>query len=71
MLNQKMYFGTIDQQLANRIYNDTNVNVEGFNVVLRASEIRKILLHSHGNEAKENARGQRAITKEDILLLFP
>lgn len=68
-LNQKMYFGTIDQQLANRIYNDTNVNVEGFNVVLRASEIRKILLYSHGNESKENARGQRAITKEDILLI--
>lgn len=68
-LNQKMYFGIIDQKLANRIYNDTNVNVEGFNVVLRASEIRKILLHSHGNDAKENSRGQRAITKEDILLI--
>ena len=68
-LNQKMYFGIVDQELANRIYNDTSVNVEGFNVVLRASEIRKILLHSHGNEAKENSRGQRAITKQDILLI--
>lgn len=68
-LNQKLYFGIIDDKLANRIYSDTNVNVEGFNVVLRASEIRKILLYSHGNEVKETSRGQRAITKKDIMLI--
>lgn len=66
-LGKKMYFGAIPKELANRIMQETGVDVENYNCTLRADEIRKILLKSHGDESKEAARGQRAVTKWDIL----
>ena len=41
-LSNKMYFGSIPKNLANRIKKDTGVDVENYNCTLRASEIRKI-----------------------------
>ena len=62
-----MYFGIINDLLARKIYAHTGVDVNNYNLTLRASKIRKILLHSHGNSESEALRGQRAITKEDFL----
>ncbi len=67
-LNEKMYFGAISQELADRIKRDTGLDVNRYNCTLRASEIRKIL-HDHGNEEKESLRGQRAITEDDFVLI--
>lgn len=63
-----MYFGTISQKLAKRIKKETGVEIDisKYNCTLRADEIRKILLHSHGNEDVEKRKMQRIVAKEDI-----
>lgn len=64
--NKKMYFGAVSADLASEIFKNTKINVESFNCSLSANEIRKIF-NSHGDEAKEALRGQRAIKDKDIL----
>ena len=64
-----MYFGAISTDLAERIFNATGVDAENYNITISSNEIRKILLNSHGDEKKENLRGQRAITEDDILAI--
>ena len=66
-LDKKMYFGRVPFDLARRVMDETGMDIDGYNCTIQAQEIRKILVHSHGNEAFERARGQRAITKEDII----
>ncbi len=63
---QKMYFGVIDNKLAKFILSKTGMDLSGYNLTLRASEIRKILNKSHGHDQREKLRGQRAINKEDF-----
>lgn len=65
---KKLYFGTISKEHANEILLNTGVDVEGFNCALSADEVRKIN-SSHGDEKKENVRGQRAYTVEDYLVI--
>ena len=65
--NQKFYFGRIGQDLARRIWDETGVDIEGYNCTLRANEVKKILNNSHGNQETEALRGQRAVTKEDLM----
>jgi hypothetical protein len=62
--NKKMYFGSVSDELAERIYFDTKVDVKGYNVSLSSFEIRKIN-NDHGDEYRENLRGQRAVKPED------
>lgn len=68
-VKKKMYFGAISTDLAERIFNETGVDAENYNITISSNEIRKILLNSHGDEKKENLRGQRAITEDDILAI--
>lgn len=63
---KKMYFGAISDGLAAKIGEATNLSVSGYNLSLGENEIRKIN-KSHGNEAKEAQRGQRAVTEADYL----
>jgi hypothetical protein len=63
--NKKMYFGTIPEDMAARIKKDTGAEVKGYNFSISENEIRKIF-KSHGSEATEAPRGQRAITEADI-----
>lgn len=63
----KIYIGKISSKLGEFIYSKTGLNISGYNLVLRSSEIRKILKYDHGDETKENLRGQRAIVKSDFL----
>lgn len=67
-LSKKMYFGIINDNTADFIYEQTGVDVHNYNAVLRADSILKIF-DSHGNEIHEAMRGQRAIKDEDIILL--
>ena len=50
-----MYFGAIPEDLAQRIQQDTGVNVEKYNCTLRPSEIRKIF-DDHASEGTEALR---------------
>ena len=64
--DKKIYFGMVSEELAKMIYNKTEIDVSGFNCSLSAYEIRKIF-KDHGDEQKENLRGQRAVTEKDLL----
>lgn len=64
--DKKMYFGAIPNDFAQFIQSKTGLNVENFNCTLASNEIRKII-KSHGNEAVENKRGQRAVTEDDFV----
>ena len=64
--NKKIYFGKVSRELAQRIYAETGIDVEGFNCSLSGYEVQKIL-KDHGNEEKEALRGQRAITEDDFV----
>ena len=62
-----MYFGAVSSELAKRIYDETGVNVENYNVSINSNEVRKIILNSHGDTNTETLRGQRPIIKDDIM----
>ncbi len=64
-LGKKILLGKISKLTANKIKKETNIDLEGFNLELRANEIRHINAH-HGNEESENNRGQKAVTVDDI-----
>lgn len=53
--------GRIGKDLAARIYADTGVQLEGYNVILRSD-----FENSHANPEKESSRGQTVITPEII-----
>ena len=61
----KIYFGTVDDSLAEEIMNETGYDFRGKNVTLRADNVRKIF-KDHGTEATEAPRGQRPVTAEDF-----
>ncbi|GBU23387.1 hypothetical protein R80B4_03304 [Fibrobacteres bacterium R8-0-B4] len=61
---KKMLLGRIGIDLSKRIQEKTGVNLLGYNLELRADEIRHAR-KQHGDEISEWARGQQAITAED------
>ncbi len=65
---KKMYLGKIEGELAERIKNNTGLDFEGRNAVLRADNVRKII-HGHGDSVKEANRGQVAVTADDFLAI--
>lgn len=64
--HKKLYFGAIPSDFAQFIFENTAVDVEGYNCSLSSDEIRKIF-KDHGTEETEAPRGQRAITDDDIV----
>lgn len=65
--NNKLYFGKIDNLISNRIINNTNKNVNGYNISLKSDSIRHIL-KKHGNTL-EFLRGQIPINDNDFTLI--
>ena len=61
----KMYFGKIDNKLAQKIKASTGLDIEGYNIALANHEIKKINI-SHGNAAQESLRGQTAIGANEL-----
>lgn len=66
--DKKIYFGAVSAELADAIKRSTGIDVENYNCSLSSDEILKIN-KDHGNQAKEELRGQRAITVDDYLKL--
>ena len=63
--NKTIYFGKINDSLAQEIYNSTGIDVKGYNLSLKANNIKKIL-KDHGDVKTEELRGQVAVTKDDF-----
>jgi hypothetical protein len=67
--SNKMLLGVITGDLAERIKADTGLDFDGKNAVIRSQNVRKILLHDHGDTKKEGLRGQIAVTDTDFLAI--
>lgn len=65
----KMFIGKVGNELGNKIKQATQADVTGYNVSLSNHEAIKIMLNSHGNEQKEALRGQRAVKKDDLMMM--
>lgn len=59
----RFYFGTISDELADDIFANTGLDLEGFNIAVRGDEIRHAY-NNHGNVNAEAARGHIAVTDE-------
>lgn len=64
--DKKIYFGAVDSELAKFIKEKTGLDLENYNCSLQSDEIRKII-RDHSSEKKEQPRGQRPVTEEDII----
>lgn len=60
---KKLYFGAISADLAERIFNETGVDAENYNITISSNEIRKILLNSHGDEKKKTLEDSELLLK--------
>ena len=65
--NSKLYYGKIGKELSNRIKNNLGIDLENYNISLKAYSIRHIL-NRHGNN-KEKLRGQIPVTYTDFKLV--
>lgn len=63
--NVRFYFGKVSNNLAERIKNDIGLDVNGYNIAIRSSEVVHGL-NQHGNATKEALRGQIAVTESEF-----
>ena len=63
--SEKAYLGKIPDAVAERIFKETGFDVSGFHFILPSDNIRHII-KNHGDVLMESARGQIAVTPEDI-----
>lgn len=62
---ERLYMGTIPDSTARLIRDQTGVEVSGYTAILPGSSVQHIF-KNHGDTQKEVARGQRAVSAEDI-----
>ena len=63
--NKKIYYGKINDLLAEQIYEKLGINVKDYNLPLRASNVRKII-KDHGNAYREKLRGQMPVCMDNF-----
>lgn len=59
----RAYLGKVPDDVAQRVYHDTGVDIRGYTAVLHGDSVRH-MFKNHGDTAKEAARGQIALTPE-------
>ena len=63
--NKTLYYGKINDSLAEQIYSKLGINVKNYNLSLKGSNVTKIM-KDHGDSCSENLRGQIAVVKDDF-----
>lgn len=63
---KKLYFGKVKKDVAERVKTELGHDISGFNCALYSDNIKKTF-KDHGDQAKEDLRGQRAVEVEDFL----
>ena len=61
----RAYLGKVPASTAQMVMQETGVNIEGYNAVLPSDNVRHII-KNHGDPLIEQARGQSAVSGEDI-----
>lgn len=64
-LNKKIYFGKVPDELSDKVFQETGIDIKNKNVALPAKSIVHII-GRYGSEDVEAPRGQSSITKEDF-----
>lgn len=65
---ERLYMGTIPNSAAQTILDSTGVDVAGYSAILPGDSVQHIV-RNHGNVKTEEARGNQAVTEEDIALI--
>lgn len=65
---ERLYMGTIPDSAAQTILDSTGVDVAGYSAILPGDSVQHIV-RNHGNVKTEEARGNQAVTEEDIALI--
>lgn len=66
--NNCIYFGKVNKKVSDRVYNELNIDISGYNISLKGDNVRKIM-KSHGNKINEEKRGQVSVTLNDFNLI--
>ena len=61
----RAYLGKVPDRVVRQVQADTGLDIRGFGVMMNGNDVRHIL-QSHGDAATEAARGQAAVTAEDV-----
>lgn len=61
----RAYLGKVPDRVVRQVQADTGLDIRGFGVMMNGNDVRHIL-QSHGDAATEAARGQTAVTAEDV-----
>lgn len=64
----KAYLGKVSDTVAQQVMDAAGMDIRGYNAILHSDNVRHIIKH-HGNEKAEAARGQRAVTENDIAMI--
>lgn len=62
---KKLYFGVVSEKIVDMVKQKLNYDIKDFNCALYSDNVKKIF-KDHGDESRENLRGQRAVTVEDF-----
>lgn len=62
---KKLYFGVVSEKTVRMVKQRLNCDIKGYNCALYSDNVKKIF-KDHGDEVRENLRGQRAVTVEDF-----
>ena len=62
---KKLYFGVVSEKTVHMVKQKLNYDITGFNCALYSDNVKKIF-KDHGDESRENLRGQRAVKVEDF-----
>lgn len=64
----RAYLGKVPDNTARRVFEDTGIDIIGYQAILPSDNVRHII-KNHGDAASEAARGQSAVTADDIALI--
>lgn len=64
----RAYFGKVPETVVQRVKSDSGVDLTGFSVIMNGNDARHIM-KDHGDVIMETARGQVAVTPDDIALI--
>ena len=66
--SERAYLGKVPNTTAQKVLNDTGVDITGYNAILSSDNVRHIISR-HGDPAREALMGQSAVTADDIALI--
>lgn len=64
----RAYLGKVSNDVARRVQEATGLDISGYSAILTSDQVRHIM-RSHGKQAKEQSRGQIAVTPDNMTVI--